>query len=143
MKAPDPKVALLRSLPSLAGARVRDLAEVAPLVDEVRVEPGTVLTREGDTCHEVALIVEGRATLMAGGRVSGILGPGDLLGDIALLDGSPHHTTAVAATQVRLLVAGPETNRALIGHPALLQCATSSLAGRLRRRNEEASSKAR
>lgn len=136
MKVLDPKVELLKRLPSLAGLPDRELATVAPLVDDVRVDAGTVLAREGDTCHAVALILEGSATVTAGGVARGTLGSGDLVGDLALLEGLPHDSTVVASSPVRLLVAGPESDRALLNHPAVRICMASSLIGRVRRRNQ-------
>ncbi len=135
-KGLDPKVVLLRSVPSLAGERDRDLAEVAPLVDDLRVEAGAVLAREGETCHELALIVEGRATVTAGGVAFGTLGTGDLVGDVALLQGTPHETTVVAATPLRILVAGPESQRALLHHPTVRRCIASSLTRQVRLQNQ-------
>lgn len=135
-KALDPKVVLLRSVPSLAGARDRDLATVAPLVDDLRVEAGAVLAREGDTCHELVLILEGQATVSVGGVVHGTLGMGDLVGDAALLQGVPHATTVVAASPLRVLVAGPESQRALLHHPVVRQAIAGSLTRRVRLQNQ-------
>ena len=55
MKTLDPKVALLRRLPSLAAVRPRDLASVAPLVDDLHVPAGAVLVAEGPQQVDIGL----------------------------------------------------------------------------------------
>jgi len=140
MKTRDPKLGLLQSVPGLSGVREQELASVAALVDELRVEPGTVLAREGATCHEVALILEGRASLSVGGRPEGHVGPGELLGALPLLEQVPHTSTALAETPMRMLLAGPESYGALLSHPAIQTCVTSHLVSQIRRFDESASS---
>ena len=133
MKALDPKVTLLRRLPSLAAVRPRDLASVAPLVDDLHVPAGAVLVAEGDLCHEVVLVLSGVATVTAGGRVLGTVGPGDLVGDVAVREQLPHDTTVTAAADLHVLVAGPESYRAFVRHPLVVRHVTSTLSDRLRR----------
>jgi len=113
----DPKVVWLRQVPGLAEVSDRALSTVAPLVDEVTVASGTAVTREGERAHEVAMVLEGHATVSAGGAVLGTVGPGEFIGDTAFLSGQPHETTVLAATSLRLLVAGPESSRSLLRHP--------------------------
>lgn len=129
----DPKVAMLRELPSLAGIRARELASVAPLVEDLHVADGAVLVSEGSTCHEVLLVLSGNASLSIGGEIVGAVGPGDVLGDLAVRDGTPHATTVTAEGAVHLLVAGPESFRAFVRHPVIVRAAASGLSGRLRR----------
>lgn len=133
MRTLDPKVALLRRLPSLAAAHPRDLASVAPLVDDLHVPAGAVLVAEGDLCHEVVLVLAGTATLTAGGRVLGTVSAGDVIGDVAVRDQLPHDTTVTAATALHVLVAGPESYRAFVRHPLVVRHVTSTLSDRLRR----------
>lgn len=129
----DPKVALLRELPSLAGVRSRDLASVAPLVEDLHVAAGTVLVHEGSTCHEVLLLLAGHASLSIEGEILGAVGPGDVLGDLAVREGTPHATTVTADGPVHLLVAGPESFRAFVRHPVIVRAAATGLSDRLRR----------
>lgn len=132
MKTLDPKVALLRRLPSLAAVRPRDLASVAPLVDDLHVPAGAVLVAEGDLCHEVVLVLSGTATVTAAGRVLGTVGPGEVVGDVAVREQVPHDTTVTAATDLHVLVAGPESYRAFVRHPLVVRHVTSTLSDRLR-----------
>ncbi len=129
----DPKVVLLQRLPSLAAVCPRDLASVAPLVDDLHVPAGTVLVAEGDLCHEVVLVLSGTATLIAAGRSLGTVGAGDVVGDVAVRKQLPHDTTVTATTDLHVLVAGPESYRAFVRHPLVVRHVTSTLSDRLRR----------
>ena len=131
-KHADPKVALLRELPGLAAVRTRELATVAPLVEDFAVRSGAVLAIEGETCHQVLLILEGHATITVGGEVLGQAGPGDVVGDIALCDGVAHEATVTADGPMHLLVAGPESSRAFVRHPVIVRVVASSRSPRTR-----------
>ncbi len=133
MKVLDPKVDLLRRLPSLAAVRRRDLASVAPLVEDLCVRAGVVVVHEGDLCHEVVLVLEGTAEVSVGGRVVGVVGPGDVLGDLAVREHLPHATTVTATTNLHVLVAGPESHRTFVHHPVVVRHVAATLSDRLRR----------
>lgn len=133
MKVIDPKVDLLHRLPSLAAVRWRDLATVAPLVEDLGVRAGTVLVHEGELCHEVVLVLEGEGVVSVDGRPVGVVGPGDVVGDVAVRDQVAHATTVTAATHLHVLVAGPESCRAFVRHPVVVRHVTAALSDRLRR----------
>lgn len=83
--------------------------------------------------HEVVLLLAGRASLSIGGEILGAVGPGDVLGDLAVREGTPHPTTVTADGPVHVLVAGPESFRAFVRHPVIVRAAASGLSDRLRR----------
>jgi NTE family protein len=68
---------------------------------------GTVVYREGAPCDAVFLILSGRCEVRrhapGGDLVETVAGPGDILGDRALLNGEPHGHTAAVATHAVLL----------------------------------------
>jgi CRP-like cAMP-binding protein len=128
----DPKVAPLRSIVGPA-ARDRDLVALAGLFDAVACGAGQVLAREGQASRSLLLIAAGEATVTVGGAGSGVLGPGDIVGEDVMLSHEPSPATVTARTPMHVLVAGPECWAALGAHPALLRHVASRLAGRLRR----------
>lgn len=83
--------------------------------------------------HEVVLLLAGRASLSIGGEIPGAVGPGDVLGDLAVREGTPHPRTVTADGPVHVLVAGPESFRAFVRHPVIVRAAASGLSDRLRR----------
>jgi NTE family protein len=68
---------------------------------------GTVVYREGSSCDAIYLIISGRCevrrTQEGNEVVETIAGPGDLLGDRAMLNREPHRRTIVVATHAVLL----------------------------------------
>jgi CRP-like cAMP-binding protein len=84
----------------------KDLGLIARYADELTVQPGTAIIREGDSGREFYVIVEGKATVTRSGREVANLGPGGYFGELALLDGQKRDATITAATPVDLLVVG-------------------------------------
>jgi CRP-like cAMP-binding protein len=105
---------LLRRVPLFAGLRDRDLAEIERLVDEIDVPAGSRLTREGAFGQEFFVIIEGSVRVERDGRELNTLGPGDFLGEIALLDGKPRSATVTTVEPSRLLVLGHREFHSLI-----------------------------
>jgi CRP/FNR family transcriptional regulator, cyclic AMP receptor protein len=104
--AKDPKLDLLRAIPLFAGLSGQELERIARLVDEVDVPAGKVLMTQGEHGAEMFVVVEGRFTVERNGTVIRECGPGDSLGELALLSEGPRTATVVAAEPGRLLVAG-------------------------------------
>ena len=129
----NPTIDRLRELPLFRGGRRDELALVARNVTEHHVAAGTVLMREGDVGREVAFIVEGTATVAVRGRCVARLGPGDVAGELALLEHAPRTATVVAETDLVLLVSGPAEFAVLVAQvPGFSRRLLASLAGRLR-----------
>lgn len=98
---------------------------------ERRLDAGAALFHEGDPGHEMYIIEEGRieiSTQAMNGRRSVLnhMGPGEVVGEVALLDKGTRSADAVAATPVKLAVISratltafladnPEMTTALIG----------------------------
>ena len=104
MAPTDQKLELLRHVPLLDGLSRKDLEEVGQLADEVDVPDGQVLTREGAPGSEFFVIVDGAVRIEQGGTEMTTLGPGDFLGEIALLDDRPRTATATAVGPTALIV---------------------------------------
>jgi CRP/FNR family cyclic AMP-dependent transcriptional regulator len=94
---------LLARVPLFAGISAADIEELGAIADEVDVRAGTVLTHEGYREGFFFIIVSGTVRIERGGRTINTIGPGDFLGEIALLDGGPRTATATAETPCHLL----------------------------------------
>ena len=70
--------------------------------DTVALEPGEVLFREGDPGEVMFAVVEGRIELSRHGHGVEEVGPGGILGELALIDASPRSATATAGTAARV-----------------------------------------
>jgi CRP-like cAMP-binding protein len=131
-KAASSKIALLRSVPGLAHLPDRELGRLALLFDDIRIDAGRVLAREGQASQELVLIVEGWAALSRHGQSVDALGPGQFVGETSILDHGAHADTVTARTPMRVLLAGRESFGALRNHPEVLRQIATNLAGRLR-----------
>ena len=80
------------------------MRELAKSADELDVREGTVLTREGRAGREFFVLISGTAKVTKNGRTIADLGPGDWLGEIALITDSPRTATVTATSPVDLLV---------------------------------------
>lgn len=99
------KAELLRCLPELAGAPKKELVRMSRLFDEIEYPAGAVLMSEGEIGRQAFLIVEGSVDVMLRGRRLATLGPGELVGEMALMDGGPRSATVKTREVVRALVA--------------------------------------
>ena len=100
----DAKVELLKKVPLFAGCSKSELTQLAKTADELDVREGTVLTREGKSGREFFVLISGTAKVTKNGRKVADLGPGDWLGEIALLTDSPRTATVTATSAIDLLV---------------------------------------
>src|SRR6266568_485136 len=79
------KIELLKRVPLFAACSKRELAEIASLADELDLPSARELTREGASGREFVILVEGDADVIRKGRAVNELGPGDFVGEIALV----------------------------------------------------------
>lgn len=104
--------------------------------------PGEVIFREGDEGNEAFRILEGRIeiSIHVGGQGNVALGhlvPGDIFGEMALLDDKPRSATARALEPTRLHVMNVEEfNDLFLSDPSALAPFLSSFFERLRNTNE-------
>ena len=98
---------------------------------------GETLFREGEPAREAFLLQEGRVRLLKRIRMVErsliVLKPGDLFGEVALLDEAVSHSTAVALTDGAAIVLDRATLRALLEtHPSVATRVVDQLVRRLR-----------
>jgi CRP/FNR family transcriptional regulator, cyclic AMP receptor protein len=129
----DQKLQLLKQTPLLSGLKGGDLEEVGRLADEVDLPAGKVLMREGDPGREFFVIVDGTVRIERGGTTIRTMGPGDFLGDIALIVEGPRTATAIVETDARLFVVGHREFHSLMDRfPTIKMSVLESVALRLR-----------
>jgi CRP-like cAMP-binding protein len=123
----------LAQVPMFAACSTRELHHVSRLATEIHVEAGRELTVEGRAGHEFLIVLDGRATVRAGGVAVATLTAGDYFGEIALLDDGPRTATVVAETPMTLAVVGQREFSALLDEvPGLARQVLRGLAHRLR-----------
>ncbi|MBA3655704.1 MAG: cyclic nucleotide-binding domain-containing protein, partial [Actinobacteria bacterium] len=108
------KIKLLKDVRLFSACNDRELGRIASLVDELKVDPGRVLTKEGSPGGEAFIIADGTATATLRKKKLATLSPGDLFGEMSLIDHGPRAATITADTPMHLLVLDPRSFVSLI-----------------------------
>lgn len=110
---------MLDGVPLFTGLTKRQLAAVAKLVDHMSFEPGAVLVKENDVGRRLIIIREGTAEVrrqvvdatgtaarsgQGTSRRVATVGPGDVVGELSLIDGMPTSATVVADSRLETIV---------------------------------------
>lgn len=124
----------LRAVPLFSGMTEGALDSIAQLASEIRFGEGDSLMSEGDPGDAFFVIVDGRVRVHQGTNQIRELGPGDFLGEIALIDGRPRTASVSAASPVKALVVYREAFARLIDeHPPVRYGILTALTDRIRR----------
>lgn len=104
------KVQLLQQVPLFADVGRRDMAAIAADFQTRTYQQGDIIFREGDPGQVLYLIQDGQVRIfingLDGSETSVILfgKPGDIFGELAVIDGLPRSATAVALDHTVLLI---------------------------------------
>jgi CRP-like cAMP-binding protein len=123
------------SVPLFEGLEQAELASLAERTRELTVATGAEVIHEGDQGSEFFVITAGSLEIRIGGRTVNVLGPGDFLGELALMFGAPRNASAIALEPTTLLALDKDDFTALMGeHPALESTVLAVVAQRMRYR---------
>jgi CRP-like cAMP-binding protein len=123
---------VLAHVPLFSGLPRRFLRRLADRMEEQRFMEGATVVRYGDPGDTFYVITEGEAKVQSqGGRTLTKLVPGDVFGEISLMDGGPRTATVVTETHLNALTlsrkdflaaltAEPEVTVRLLKHAATL-----------------------
>jgi CRP/FNR family transcriptional regulator, cyclic AMP receptor protein len=128
----DTKVKSLRQAPLFEGLSKKELTELARRSEDMELDAGTVLCKEGEIGQEFFVIVEGEVEVKRRGRRLGTRGAGDFIGEIALLEDMKRTATVTAKTPLRVFVLTRPTFQHLVNeHPTVESKILRTLARRL------------
>jgi CRP/FNR family cyclic AMP-dependent transcriptional regulator len=94
----------LASIDLFSSLSKRERNEIANRAEEVEVQAGTHLVREGEFAYEFFVIEEGSAEVLRDGEHVADLGPGDFLGEMGIVTQSPRNASVVAREPTRVMV---------------------------------------
>ena len=134
--------AVLRQNDKLRDLDPRLLADLESELEPVTLTSGDVLMRAGDRTDAVYIVITGRLRVVSGifsdqERVHAELGPGETIGEMALITGEPRSADVYAIRDTQLAhLSKPAVERLLVRHPAaaLVMLARGPVA-RVRRMN--------
>ena len=93
----------LKQIPLFQDVPDDELGQIATFAQEVSVEQGRELVREGDFSYEFMAIEEGEAEVTRHGEHLADLGAGDFFGEIGLLEKTLRTATVTAKTEMKLV----------------------------------------
>ena len=129
----DGRVESIAELEVFSACNQRQLERIAALSDETWLEAGTKLMEEGRTGRECFVLLEGEADVKIRGKRVARVSPGDIVGEMAILEQEPRSATVVARTDLRALVLTPKAFNAMLDcSPAVARRVMRTLAHRLR-----------
>ena len=102
------KVLILKSADLFSRVPDDDLAEIAPHLASVFLDPDETIITEGDMGDELYIIVSGEVKVLKLGVEIGRMGEREVFGDLAALDPEPRAATVVAARPTQLLALSNE-----------------------------------
>src|SRR5262249_23703500 len=109
------------------------LERLAEGMRPVTVATGDVLMREGEPGDGYDVIERGRFEVRTGGRVISTVGPGDGVGEIALLRSGPRTATVTALADGSVYVLDATAFRAAVAGPTSAAAAAAVIEERLAR----------
>jgi CRP/FNR family transcriptional regulator, cyclic AMP receptor protein len=129
----DSKIDLLKRVPLFAHCSSSSLESAASNTDEVVVEAGRTLIRQGEASDSFYVLLEGEANVLIDGKQRSTLRAGDFFGEISMLDRGPATATILITKPSRMMVMSHLQFRdAIKGNQDLLAQVLAVVAERLR-----------
>ena len=94
----------LAAIPLFSGLADDELAAVAAVASEGEVAEGAIVTVEGESGHAMFAIESGTADVISEGEAIATVGPGSVVGEVAVLASGRRTATVVATSPMRLIV---------------------------------------
>ena len=127
------RVPFLRRLALFEDLPTDELETVARLATEESVSDGNVFVTEGGVGTDMFVVTEGTVIVRRAGRLVAELGPGEVVGELAVLDNQPRVADAMARGEVKLLrIPGEDFLALLEKRPHLARGIVRVLSRRLR-----------
>jgi CRP-like cAMP-binding protein len=114
------KISAARGCAAFDGVSEVQLQDLASLLLPLDLVAGTTLFREGDEGDGMYVVASGRLSVRRGGQAVASLGPGAIVGDMALLLEAPRVATVIVDEDARLFRMSRDGYVELLesGHPA-------------------------
>jgi CRP-like cAMP-binding protein len=139
MIAARPLAQTLAAIPFFSGLDYQSLESVGRGMRARRFRRGEVIFHQGDPGDALFIVMSGAIKIMLPSdtgdeAILATLRPGDVFGELALLDGAPRSATASALEATETLILPRDQFRELLAtEPAIRDAILASMAGELRR----------
>jgi serine/threonine protein phosphatase PrpC len=135
------RIEAIGQTPLLASLSYKERVAMLAIATSHRVEAGEVVMREGEVGSDMFVVVRGRLAVSKAGAHIADLGPGGLVGEMAMVDAAPRSATVVAVETTDLISFSHAAMTTLMrAEPALgnklLWSIIASMSGKLRSSSE-------
>jgi|SRR5450631_2535393 CRP/FNR family cyclic AMP-dependent transcriptional regulator len=96
-------VSRLTAIPIFSELSEQEARRLGTFATETSAAEGQILIKEGDYPVELIAIEEGTADVIQGGQKIASLGPGDLIGEMGMLERRPRNADVIASSPMRLI----------------------------------------
>jgi CRP/FNR family transcriptional regulator, cyclic AMP receptor protein len=93
----------LKEFPAFSELTDEELRRIATFANEDSIHEGTTLIREGDYSNEMIAIESGTADIVHDGNTVASVGPGDVVGELGVLEKGMRNATVVATSAMRVV----------------------------------------
>jgi len=110
----------LHEIPIFSELSKKELRSVERLMTPVPVKEGATLTKQGEPGREFMIITAGTARVDIDASTVAHLGPGDFLGELAVISGTPRTATVSATSEMTVEVLNRREFMSLLDQSAAL-----------------------
>lgn len=132
----DTKIERLAAVPLFSRLSRKDLEAVAEMTDELEIKAGRQLAREGEPAYVAYVIISGQAAISVDGDRVGTVGPGEMVGEMGLIDGGPRAASVTADSDMEVYVIEPGRFGPLLDHPGIAKALLLASIKRLRQADQ-------
>lgn len=106
MAKQTPRASILSSIPMFSGLSKKELASIQRMMSKIPIDAGSEFIKQGTVGREAFIIVSGNASVWKDDKLVASVGPGSVIGEMALLSGTPRNATVKAESDLMVEVLG-------------------------------------
>ncbi|MBT5277714.1 MAG: cyclic nucleotide-binding domain-containing protein [Ilumatobacter sp.] len=80
-----PRASILSSIPMFSGLSKKELASIQRMMSKIPIDAGSEFIKQGTVGREAFIIVSGNASVWKDDKLVASVGPGSVIGEMALL----------------------------------------------------------
>lgn len=127
------RVSRLQELELFRRCRPREIERLAEIMEEVSLETGAVLCDQGRPAKRCFILLDGEADVFVGDHRVAVVGAGESVGEMGLIDRLPRSATVTARTPINAYaIDGRRFDELLDAVPSLARSLLAELSGRIR-----------